>query len=259
MIADIAYRALLKEVELTPKPGLVDRLNNGSHSDMSIDTFYASASAIKPFIIEFLKYDDFENLRRVGRKCEKEMFRVTSGVNTHKGMIFSLAVICGGINRAKSFEDLQKEIKFLCKDLVEKDLVKSLHVKTYGEKFYKELKRMGIRGEAQSGYATVFEKSLPFYEKQLMNYSEDDSLKLTLLFLMSITDDSTLYARGGIEAIEFVKQRAKKILYIENLDNNLLELDRIMTQKNLSCGGSADLLGITWFLYQLKGVGWSIL
>ena len=257
MITDLAYKALIKEVELTPKPGLVDRANNGSHTDMNIDTFYASAKAIKPFIVEFLRCDDFDSLREVGKRCEKEMFRATKGVNTHKGMIFSLAIICGAINRAASFDCLQEETKFLCKDLIKNDLGKSLHVKTHGEKFFKEQKHAGIRDEAQSGYATVFEKSLPFYVEQIKNYGEERAMKLTLLFLMSITNDSTLYARGGLEGLEFVKKEAKKVLHVENLDDNLLELDKMMIERNLSSGGSADLLGLTWFLYQLKEIKWN--
>jgi len=258
MITDLAYKALIKEVELTPKPGLVDRANNGSHTDMNIDTFYASAKAIKPFIKKFLNLSEFDELRLAGLECEQAMFKATSGVNTHKGMIFSLAIVCGAINRAKSFEFLQDEIIFLCKDLVKNDLENSLHVTTHGEKFFKEFKHTGIRGEAHSGYATVFEKALPFYEKQLKNYGEESAMKLTLLFLMSVTDDSTLFARGGLDAIEFVKKEAKKILYVENLDNNLLELDKMMIERNLSSGGSADLLGLTWLLYQLKGIEWNL-
>ncbi|HIP30635.1 MAG TPA: triphosphoribosyl-dephospho-CoA synthase CitG [Sulfurospirillum arcachonense] len=257
MITNLAYKALIKEVELTPKPGLVDRTNNGSHKDMNIDTFYASAKAIKPFIKKFLHVSEFDELRLVGLECEKAMFKATNGVNTHKGMIFSLAVICGAINRAESFENLQDEIKFLCKDLVKNDLEKSLHVETHGEKFYNEVKHTGIRGEAVSGYATVFEKSLPFYVEQFKNYGEERAMKLTLLFLMSITDDSTLYARGGLEGLKFIKKEAKKVLHVENLDNNLLELDKMMIKRNLSSGGSADLLGLTWFLYQLKEIKWN--
>ena len=257
MITDLAYKALIKEVELTPKPGLVDKNNSGSHKDMDINTFYVSANAIKPYVKEFLKCDNFDGLREVGKRCEKQMFKATSGVNTHKGMIFSLAVICGAINRAKSFEFLQDEIKFLCKDLIKDDLKKPLHVKTHGERFYKETKNEGIRGEASNGYPTIFKHSLPFFIDKQNKYGEEIALKLTLLLLMSITDDSTLYARGGLEGIEFVKKEAKKILHVENLDNNLLELDKIMIEKNLSSGGSADLLGLTWFLYQLKGQKWS--
>jgi len=254
MITNLVYKALLKEVELTPKPGLVDKNNSGSHKDMDIHTFYASAKAIKPFIQKFLHVKEFDMLRKIGLECEKAMFRATNGVNTHKGMIFSLAVICGAIARSEKFEDLQGEIQYLCRDIIKTDLKKSLQAKTHGEKFYINTKHTGIRGEAASGYATIFEKSLPFYEKNLALYGEDIALKLTLLFLMSITDDSTIYARGGLESMDFVKNEAKKILYVEDLDNNLLELDKMMIERNLSSGGSADLLGLTWLLYHIKKI-----
>jgi len=254
MITKLVYRALIKEVELTPKPGLVDKLNSGSHKDMDIDTFYASAKAIKPFIKEFLHVKEFDELRLIGLKCEKAMFRATGGVNTHKGMIFSLAVICGAIGRAECFENLKDEIKYLCRDLIKKDLEKLQQARTSGEEFYFKTKHTGIRGEAMSGYATIFQKSLPFYEKNLFLYGEEKAMKLTLLYLMSFTDDSTLYARGELEGLEFVKKETKKILHVENLDNNLIELDRIMREKNLSSGGSADLLALTWFLYEFKRI-----
>lgn len=254
MITDLVYKALIKEVELTPKPGLVDRLNNGSHKDMNIDTFYKSANAIKPFIAKFLKCgNDFDSLRAVGLECEKEMFKATKGVNTHKGMIFSLAVICGAIGSVEStcLKTLQDEIKYICKDLVQNDLQKSLHVKTHGEKFYVQTNSAGIRGEAQNGYPTIFEQALPFYQQKEDEYGEEIALKLTLLLLMSITEDSTVYARGGLEGLTFVQTEAKKLLYVEDttlLEENLKEFDATLIAKNLSAGGSADLLGLTWFL-----------
>lgn len=257
MITNLAYRALIKEVELTPKPGLVDRDNNGSHKDMNIDTFYASANAIKPFIERFYKCgNDFDGLRKIGLECEKTMFLATQGINTHKGMIFSLAVICGAIGsiEIKCFKTLQNEIKYICRDLVKNDLEKSLHVKTHGEQFYAQTKSEGIRGEAKRGYPTIFEQSLPFFIEKQNEYGEEIGLKLTLLLLMSITDDSTLFARGGLEGLRFVKTEAQKLLHVKDinlLEANLKEFDRLMIEKNLSAGGSADLLGLTWFLAQL--------
>jgi len=258
MIINLVYEALMKEVELTPKPGLVDKNNSGSHKDMDIHTFYASAKAIKPFIQKFLHTKEFDELRMIGLECEKAMFQATNGVNTHKGMIFSLAVICGAIARSHKFEDLQGEIKYLCRDIIKTDLEKSLHVNTHGEDFYVKTKHTGIRGEAASGYATLFEKSLPFYEKNLAFWGEELALKRTLIYLMSFTDDSTLYARGGLEGLEFVKKEAYKLLNENNLDENLINLDRIMIEKNLSSGGSADLLALTWFLHELKDIQWNI-
>ena len=257
MITNLAYKALIKEVELTPKPGLVDCANNGSHKDMNIDTFYASANAIKPFIGKFVKCgNSFESLRQIGIECEEKMFRATKGINTHKGMIFSLAVICGAIGSVGTscLNNLQDEIRFICKDLVKNDLEKSLHVKTNGEKFYKETNSTGIRGEALKGYPSIFNISLPFYKKNENLYGEEVALKLTLLLLMSITSDSNLFARGGVEGLSFVQNEAKKLLHVQginNLDENLKILDEVLIKRNLSAGGSADLLGLTWFISKL--------
>lgn len=256
MITDLAYKALIKEVELTPKPGLVDCANSGSHKDMNIDTFYMSAKAIKPFIAEFLKYSDFDSLREVGKRCEIEMFKATKGINTHKGMIFSLAVICGAIGSVGSscLKTLQDEIKKICKDLVQKDLQTSLHVNTHGENFYVQTNSTGIRGEAQNGYPSVFDKALPFFKQKEKEYGEKIALQLTLLLLMSVTNDSNVYARGGLEGLAFVQNEAKKLLHVNDitlLEKNLKIFDQIMISKNLSSGGSADLLGLTWFLAKI--------
>lgn len=44
-----AVRALLYEVNTTPKPGLVDRRNSGSHTDMDSFTFMSSAASLYPY------------------------------------------------------------------------------------------------------------------------------------------------------------------------------------------------------------------
>ncbi len=269
-IADIAYRALIKEVELTPKPGLVDKNNNGAHNDMDIDTFYNSSITIKPFVEEFLNCGLrsldlthvmlFEKLREIGKLCEKEMFIATDGVNTHKGMIFNFAVICGAIGRISATKKditskiLQNEIKKICKNLILNDLLKNRQYVTNGINFYNKTKFAAIRDEAQNGYTTIIDGSLPFYKRMLKNYTEDVSLKLTLLFLMSKTMDSNLFARGGMKGIEFVQSYSKKILNegkISLLEDSLKIFDKKLIQKNLSPGGSADLLCITWFLSEI--------
>ena len=270
-IEEIAFKALIKEVELTPKPGLVDKINNGSHKDMDINTFYKSSNAIKPFIslflycgknalhVEYLNL--FNELRSIGKHCEKEMFLSTNGVNTHKGMIFSLAVICGAIGKIKidnksiDYILLQNEIRKICENLVENDLINNNKIKTNGEKFFQKTRLAGIRDEAQNGYPTIFQKSLPFYLEKIKHYDEDISLKLTLLFLMKNTIDSNLFARGGIQGINFVKKRAGMLLETEDisaLDEDLLMFDSELIQRNLSPGGSADLLSLTWFLSKIN-------
>lgn len=102
-IGDLAYEALLAEVNATPKPGLVDRANAGAHTDMDHGTFLLSAEALRPWFREFARLGEasapkapeavLPSLRPAGIAAEEAMFAATGGVNTHKGAIFSLGLL----------------------------------------------------------------------------------------------------------------------------------------------------------------------
>lgn len=106
-IATFAVEGMLYEVTATPKPGLVDRANNGAHYDMDYFTFMSSAAALYMAFDEMIKegarsgeqQEDIRKLlaplREIGKRAENRMFAFTDGVNTHKGMIFSLGILCG--------------------------------------------------------------------------------------------------------------------------------------------------------------------
>ena len=263
-------RAMQIEVELTPKPGLVDQANSGAHHDMDIHTFYASIHAIKPFVPQWIQTaqtyahedakESFKRLRKIGIGCEKAMFEATGGVNTHKGMIFCLAVFCGAIGRLKGCDqrftckNIQAQMQALCANLVEDDL---LHVKpnSAGARFFYETGSSGIRGIAQSGFAIIFETALPFFQACKEEEGEVVALKKTLLVLMARLEDSTLWSRGGVEGLTYTKTKAQALLHVksnaENLDAHLNALDADMISKNLSPGGSADLLAMTWLVSKI--------
>ena len=99
---EAAAYGLLEEVRTTPKPGLVDLHDSGAHRDMCYQTFVDSTHAIVPYLAEMAeagwRHDGdlkgvFPAIRPVGVKAEQAMFAATGGVNTHKGMIFSLGII----------------------------------------------------------------------------------------------------------------------------------------------------------------------
>lgn len=259
-----AKEAMMKEITLTPKPGLVDLHNNGSHLDMNPQTFYDSINAIEPFLKEFLDagvkgaFDEptqtFLVLRGLGQGCEAAMFKATKGVNTYKGMIFSQAVILGSAGRvigrgnALSASLLQEEIKQVCAGLVQRDLC--LKARTAGERFFVETKDGGIREEAQKGYPILFQLSLPNFKIWKEMFGEEIALKKTLLLLMSHLNDTTLWSRGGIEGLFWAKEKAKNALYClgGSLDGVLYDLDEQFIARHLSPGGSADMLAMTWLL-----------
>ena len=126
----LAEAALWQELELTPKPGLVDRLNNGSHRDMDHALFVRSIMAITPWFARFAELGEahaakpadrqLRILRPMGMACEQAMYAATGGVNTHKGGIFALGLLCFAAGRVKniSADSLCCEVSNICRGLV---------------------------------------------------------------------------------------------------------------------------------------------
>lgn len=130
----LAAEALWQELELTPKPGLVDRLNNGSHRDMDHALFVRSIMAITPWFARFAELGEahaakpadrqLRILRPMGMACEQAMYAATGGVNTHKGGIFALGLLCFAAGRVKniSADSLCCEVSNICHGLVAREL-----------------------------------------------------------------------------------------------------------------------------------------
>ncbi len=269
-IAELAAEAMYREITLTPKPGLVDRANNGAHKDMNITLFMASIAAITPwFSLFFAKGQQtaalagpqtLQAIRPVGLACEQAMFTATRGVNTHKGGIFSLGLLCAAAGRltgrgdALTQRNLCLETSQMCSNLVEEELQASRIPKTKGERIYQTLGFSGARGEAASGFMTVRRYGLPLLEKSLRaGVSEQDALLMTLLALMATNPDTNIISRGGVNSLRYVQRYARRILTMKNLSGEklhqaLVNMDNAFIARNLSPGGSADLLAVGWLL-----------
>lgn len=270
--AKLAIRALLYEVCTTPKPGLVDCVNSGSHKDMDIFTFMNSASALFPYFETCVKIGKqtsnlpaavtFTRLRSAGKKAEADMFSATKGINTHKGAIFSIGILCSALGRLsrnqwKMPEIILKECAVIAEGLVDSDfsnLTKENAV-TSGQKLYLQYHITGIRGQIEAGLPAVQYAGLPILKKGLANgLNMNDAGCAALLTLMVSTTDTNLIARSDITTQQKTVQTIKEILIQTPYpDKQILEqLDQIFIEKNLSPGGSADLLAICYFLYFLE-------
>ncbi|CNE54293.1 triphosphoribosyl-dephospho-CoA synthase CitG [Yersinia mollaretii] len=276
----LAYRAMLTEVNLTPKPGLVDRFNCGAHKDMALIDFYYSADAIAPWLPRFIEHGisyphlhgqvALSRLRPLGLACENSMFRATGGVNTHKGTVFSLGLICCALGRLKARAELVnaeeinaeavcQEVASLCCGLTQRELCQANPQQTAGQRLFYQHGLTGARGEAESGFATVLTHALPAYQRLLAEGSQPDHALLhTLLILMSVNRDTNVVSRGGMAGLQWLQQQATEILtslLSAGMGNPLSqkrvrEFDAQCIARNLSPGGSADLLILTWLLAQ---------
>lgn len=265
-----AYLALHREVQATPKPGLVDRRNQGAHKDMDLRHFFISANTLRPFFVDFarkgfLTRDDapteaFSQLRPLGIEAEKAMLKATGGVNTHKGAIFSLGLMCAAAGRLPpdkwQVESLLSQCAAMAAGIVKGDMAgKSAETATtFGEKLYFTHGLTGVRGQAEQGFPAVFHVGLPVLRQALTEgLSENDALCVTLLHLIAATDDTNLIHRGGRELQLAVKEKLSDFLKANPFPTmeEIARIDDKFIQKNLSPGGSADLLALTWLLHTL--------
>lgn len=270
--SDLAVRALVVEAELAPKPGLVDPVTNGAHPDMDLPLLLRSAAALGDwFTASWLTGatasgdDDLrDRLVALGLAAEAGMRAVTGGVNTHKGALFGLGLLLAALGAEASQGggapgDLGRvctRVAALAGPLLDGWLARVATDTSHGSDAYRELGVTGARGEAASGFATAREVALPAYRARLATTGdEDDALRWTLVTLMSVCDDTNLYARGGAEALTTVRAWAARIVRKEpepaRLAAALAQADAPFTERRWSPGGSADLLALTWLLDRL--------
>jgi holo-ACP synthase/triphosphoribosyl-dephospho-CoA synthase len=270
LIANLARESLIDEVSTTPKPGLVDREGCGSHTDMGLDEFVRSADALTPYFKDCTatgisgaalpRCELFAKIRARGIKAEAEMYAATGGVNTHKGIIFSMGILAtaagrlmGTDGRIPSTDDILTEAARIAEDGVSRDL-ESMSRSTAGGRAYLEEGERGIRGEVLDGFPSVKNIALPIYKKYLKDgKSKNDAGALTLLHLIANIYDTSIYNRGGSAGVAYAKERARALLSAgEPSMSDLRALGEDFTRRRLSPGGSADLLAITYFLSSLE-------
>lgn len=281
-IAQQGLKALIYEVSVTPKPGLVDRRNAGAHKDMDFFTFLASSFALEAYFYQCTSVGFhgcteapealLQGLRGAGQAAEAAMFAATDGVNTHKGLVFSVGILlcAAGVLRGKgqpiTAEALSALSRKMTTGLVEKDLA---HLKnpppdrrmTNGERLYLQYGVTGIRGEAQTGFATALHEGYPPFLKALAaGLSLNDAGVYALLHIMAKLDDTNVLSRHNQEALEFVKEISKKTLERELASFQgempfVEALDAQFIAENISPGGSADLLALVFVFYFLENLG----
>lgn len=266
-IGQIAQQSLLYEVCTTPKPGLVDRNNSGSHTDMDIFTFMASSATLSDYFRECAEIgiktrhleetDILPRLRFPGKLAEQAMYHATGGVNTHKGCIFSLGILCAAAGRLESPQRQPHKILELCKAIatgVTRELDEK-NTTTIGQRLFAQYGITGVRGQAEAGFPAVSEVGLPTLKEGLeKGLSLNDAGCATLLALLAKTVDTNLIHRSDLPQQQAVSAEIAELLTVNPYPSKetLAELDRQFTEKNLSPGGSADLLALTYFLYLLR-------
>ena len=287
IIAHLATQALQAELDTTPKPGLVDKDNNGAHRDMDYALMQRSIDTLHPYFVKLALLGSADALpshtaiRDAGIEAEKAMLSATNGVNTHKGALFSmgLAVVAAAHEERKiaaNEEQILKERNGGEDVLVSlQTTIKALAASfpdtngTHGSKA-KQLSKgttaiKGALDNAREGYEMLFAEWLPFY---IERRKERDAYTLhkTLLRIMCDLDDTNVIYRTDLATAEEVKQEARALLdsfskahTAEDKEKRiaaellaLKDMDKRYTARNISPGGAADMLSLTIFIGSIQ-------
>lgn len=250
IMAKFAVDALHRELDTTPKPGLVDKANNGSHSDMDYIVMERGIDALRPFFVELaqngLSAEELRanDIKQIGLRAERAMLLATGGVNTHRGALFALGITVAAAqwiyvhNGGKvTKENLTHVISKVAKGF-------EPTMTTHGGKAVAENNICGALGNAVGGYQEVFDTWLPFYREL-----RDDRFRnqKTLLKIMSTLDDTNVYHRAGAAIAKRVHEACTMLLSHFSL-SGLQEMDEVFIRNNISPGGSADMLALTIFV-----------
>lgn len=272
IIAHLATQALQAELDTTPKPGLVDKDNNGAHRDMDYALMQRSIDTLHPYFVKLAllgcadALPTHTSIRDIGIEAEKAMLSATNGVNTHKGALFSmgLAVVAAAHEERKiaaNEEQILKERNGGEDVLVSlQTTIKALAASfpdtngTHGSKA-KLLSKgttaiKGALDNAREGYEMLFAEWLPFY---IERRKERDAYTLhkTLLRIMCNLDDTNVIYRTDLATAEEVKQEARALLDSFS-EAALKDMDRHYTTRNISPGGAADMLSLTIFIGSIQ-------
>ncbi len=263
--AALARRALVWEVCLTPKPGLVDADNNGAHDDMDLAMFVRAAVALEGYFARCFVLGQrgahlppaevLACLRAPGLAAEAVMYDVTGGVNTHKGAIFALGLLCAalGVQTQKGGDVDAAALCALCAQMCAGLCARELgHGQSYGQDLYRRYGVRGARGEAEDGYPSVLHHALPHYQDCLARGMDEQEAGVRMLVLLMATlRDTNALQRGGIEGAAWLQQQAAALHADFSLDG-VRALDRELIARRISPGGCADLAAVSYFLHQLS-------
>ena len=129
---------------------------------------------------------------------------------------------------------------------------------TYGEKLYREYGERGIRGQAQLGFPVLALTAYPnlSYSRR-HGYDLNKSNINTLLCTIAELNDTNVLARGSHNDLNWLKHKAVMSLkrggaFTASGMEQLVQMNQECIWRNISPGGSADILAAAIFLWKLE-------
>jgi triphosphoribosyl-dephospho-CoA synthase len=285
-VARLAVGSLHAELCLYPKPGLVSLVDSGSHSDMNASTFMRSLFSLRHYFrsicLAGLSDAPFAQLKQLAIAAEATMLTATHGVNTHRGAIFSLGLLCAAAGRARAQGTPMTPAALRATMLIRWGEELAMHAGataipappatpttpapaiSNGLRVAARYAASGAREEGALGLPSVFEIGVPALQASRARGATMTMARIDALFtLMAHISDSNVYHRAGPEGAQTVKLHARRFLEAGGTANRhwheqALASHQVFVQRRLSPGGAADLLAASCLVQSIAALdaGW---
>ncbi|MDC5047417.1 triphosphoribosyl-dephospho-CoA synthase [Acinetobacter baumannii] len=266
LLADMAVEALIDEVNLTPKPALVDRRGSGAHDDLTLELMERSAKSLGPMfdaMAQAAKHHGKvclalrEDIGEIGRQGEKTMMLATNGVNTHRGAIWALGLMVTAAALAHTNQQYFSAVELcqLAGQIAQfEDRFIPKQALSHGQQVQKKLGILGAKEQAQQGFPTIVNFGLKqLYQSRSKPMKEEFARLDALLAMMTDLTDTCVLYRSGTNGLKRMQQGAQQVLDLGGSSSlegrralHLLEID--LLRMKASAGGAADLLAATLFI-----------
>lgn len=262
-IAAMAADALTAELVTWPKPGLVSLVDSGSHTDMDAGTFRRSIAAITPGLRACAEAGrqgaSMQRLRAIGIAAEDAMLQATGGINTHRGAIFGMGLLCAAAGALGRPGPGQHGAALLCETVRrrwgERIVRLPVAISSNGTGVLRRFGAGGARAQAASGWPVVRRVGLPaLLAGRHAAPGDENAARVQAFFaLMAELEDTNLLHRGGEAGLRFAQDSARAFLDAGGVaapdwQRRACALHRVFVERRLSAGGCADLLGLVVFV-----------
>jgi triphosphoribosyl-dephospho-CoA synthase len=266
MIGHTAALSLHDELGLEPKPGLVTLTDRGSHDDMDRHTFERSLFALRPWFEKLAalggRFATFAELEACGQQAEAAMVAATGGINTHRGAIFMLGLLCAAAGATYA------EIGDQPNDAA----VRGSLARHWGADLALRARRpsrlpggmaaerLGLRSashEAALAFPVLFEVAVPALRMALRRGLPGPLARIDTLFqVIAVLDDANLAKRGGREGLEFARGAARRFIAAGGSARpgglaDARSIGQAFVKRRLSPGGAADTLAAACLLARI--------
>lgn len=255
---------LRHELWLTPKPGLVDRRDAGSHPDLTFELMERSVTLVGGYLravaASLAGGEPLDAQVALGRAAEARML-AAMGANTHRGAIFlgGLTLVArhragpsqparpGEPGGAPGTEEaaLRAAMGEAARALQQEHRVPRSH----GEAARRAFGVGGVLGEARAGLPSVFTAALPAWRAaRARGRDQETAAFAALAALMLVVEDTTALHRGGAAGLARLRRDGRELSRrLEAGQDHLVflaEANVAWRAARLTMGGVADLLGV---------------